>query len=137
MRRRRTPIVAGARPRKRQRRLEDIEQLRLATWLDTRLVDGSPLLWAHVPNGGKRHIAIARQLRAAGVKSGVPDVLIFDPPPLGDRRVGVALELKQPDGGSASKNQERWLEGLGKRGWVTLVCHGAESAKLALMELGY
>jgi hypothetical protein len=136
MRPRRKPVV-GRRPRARRRKLEDIEQARLALWLDGRRLKGRPLLWAHVPNGGARHIAIARQLRAAGVKSGVPDVLIFDPPPLCATHVGAALELKRTDGGTASDNQRDWLKALAERGWAVSVEHGAEAAIQALERLGY
>lgn len=131
--------------RARRRKLEDIEQARLALWLDGRRINGRPLLWAHVPNGGKRHVAVARQLRAAGVKSGVPDVLIFDPPPLlppftTEARcayVGTAIELKQAKGGRASDNQTAWLEALAERGWWVSVEHGADAAIKALEGLGY
>lgn len=136
MRPRRVP-VSGQRPRARRRKLEDIEQARLALWLDGRRINGRPLLWAHVPNGGARHPAVARQLRAAGVKAGVPDVLIFDPPPLCGTHVGTALELKRAKGGRASDLQRDWLKALAERGWAVSVEHGADAAIQALERLGY
>lgn len=54
---------------------EEHEQRALAQWLDL-----NRILWCHVPNGGQRSKAVAGKLRAAGVKAGVPDVLIFDRP---------------------------------------------------------
>ncbi len=149
MRVRRAPVLNGQPIRRaRPRKLEDIEQARLAFWLDNRRLGGEPLLWAHVPNGGARHPAVARQLRAAGVKPGVPDVLIFDSPPSTQvdvegsamqlqRYVGVAIELKRPKGGRASDKQQQWLKQLAVRGWLVMVAHGADEAIRALERLGY
>lgn len=114
--------------------LEDVEQAELARWLDSRGV-----LWTHCPNGGQRHKAVAAKLRAQGVKAGVPDVLIFDPPPGGSTRVGVALELKRqsPAYRKPSPEQEAWLDALMFRGWARIVAKGADDAKRQLRGLGY
>lgn len=66
----------------------------------------------------------------------MPDLLLFDPPPIGGS-CGVALELKRRKGGRTSPKQERWLRELEARGWVALVCHGAEEAIQELERLGY
>ena len=57
---------------------EEHEQRALALWLDWHKI-----LWCHVPNGGERSKAVAGKLKAAGVKAGVPDVLVFETPPCG------------------------------------------------------
>lgn len=54
---------------------EEAEQRALAQWLDLHRI-----LWCHVPNGGQRSKAVAGKLKAAGVKAGVPDVLVFNQP---------------------------------------------------------
>lgn len=113
-----------------------------------RVLDASGLLWCHVPNGGQRHPAVAKKLKAEGVKPGCPDVLVFEPyivhvkvPMMkaraftleqlvnGDKEVtesrvccGLALELK------AGRNkptaaQVEWHERLRKNGWRVEVCY--------------
>lgn len=123
---------------------EEQEQRALATWLDLMRVT-----WCHVPNGGHRHAAVAGKLRAAGVKAGVPDVLIFDrlecqdgdrpDAALVDR--GVALELKRSKAkgvatGRVSEEQSRWHAALLVRGWIVLVAYGANDAIAQLTALG-
>jgi hypothetical protein len=63
--------------------------------------------WFAVPNGGKRHIAVATKLKAEGVNPGVPD-LVFVIPPLG-RFAG--LELKS-ENGVLSAHQDEWRQKL-------------------------
>ena len=110
---------------------EHQEQVELVRWLRVHGV-----LHCHVPNGGRRGRREAIRLKAAGVEAGVPDLLLFDPPPIGGS-CGVALELKRRKGGRTSPKQERWLRELEARGWVALVCHGAEEAIQELERLGY
>lgn len=117
--------------------MEEFEQRALAAWLDSRRVGGERVLWTHPPNGGKRGKATAAKLKREGVKAGVPDALIFTPPPAHPGARGVALELKRQRGGRVSDEQEEWLGRLAALGWVTLVCKGATAAQKALQELGY
>lgn len=107
------------------------EQVALA-----RSLDKARLRWCHVPNGGKRDARTAELMRASGVKSGVPDVLVFDPPPALDKARGVALELKAR-GGALGPEQREWLSALGALGWVTIVAWGAADAERQLRGLGY
>lgn len=113
---------------------EDGEQRLLAMWLNLR-----GWLWTHCPNGGRRTIGVARKLKAAGTKRGVPDVLIFSPPPKqpAGGAVGVAIELKRAKGGRVSPDQKRFMDGLQECGWVCYVAHGATPAIKFLKELGY
>ena len=110
----------GYRPRRYP--LEAVEQRRLASWLDA-----SGLLWCHVPN--ERASESERLwLAGQGVKSGVPDVLIFTAPPL-------AIELKSTDPArKATENQKRWLADLLEQGWAVAVCHGADEAITTIEE---
>ena len=107
------------------------EQVALAQALDR-----ARLLWCHVPNGGRRDERTARLMRASGVKSGVPDVLIFTPPPRLVSARGVALELKAGKG-DLGPEQREWLGALGALGWVTVVAWGVDSAVEQLKALGY
>lgn len=110
---------------------EHVEMVALARWLDMRR-----LVWCHPPNEAKRSFAVAARLRAEGLKTGVPDVLIFTPPTAQPGR-GVALELKRKVGGVVSDDQRRWLEDLRRCGWVTLVARGADEAIKLLLGCGY
>ena len=101
---------------------EEKEQMKLAAYLD-----GRKFLWCHVPNGGHRRKVVAASLKRQGVKSGVPDVLIFAP-------IRAAIELKRKSGGSVSANQGKWLDALGNAGWETYVARGADKAIEWLVE---
>jgi len=108
-------------------------QARVCLWLDLR-----GILYCHVPNGGKRGLITGRQLKRQGLKKGVQDILIFDPPPAFPDRVGTAVEMKRRDGGKGeSGDQVQWRIALVKRRWVSLVAYGADDAIRQLMRLGY
>jgi hypothetical protein len=110
---------------------EDHEQSVVVDWLDRHGV-----LFTAVPLGGKRNVITAARLKRLGAKKGVPDILIFDPPP-GDAAIGVAIEMKRRSGGTVRPEQREWLEKLDARGWVSLICRGADQAIEELTKLGY
>lgn len=111
---------------------EEAEQRVVAEWLDWNRIQ-----WCHVPNEGRRKLSTGGRLVAAGMKSGVPDILIFDRPKLvHPEAVGVAIEMKRRDGGRVTPEQEAWLEALAKRGWHVLVARGAAAAIAELERLG-
>ena len=98
-------------------------------------LDLAKLVWCHVPNGGSRgSIVEAVNLRRAGVKGGVPDVLIFTPTKQAPH--GVALELKA-DKGVLSDAQREWLDSLRAIGWAAIVAYGLDDAVAQLRALGY
>ena len=101
---------------------EEKEQMKLAAYLD-----GQKFLWCHVPNGGHRRKIVAASLKRQGVKSGVPDVLIFAP-------IQAAIELKRKSGGRVSANQRKWLSALNNAGWETCTARGADKAIEWLIE---
>jgi pyruvate/2-oxoacid:ferredoxin oxidoreductase beta subunit len=70
---------------------------------------------------------VAASLKRQGVKSGVPDVLIFAP-------IQAAIELKRKSGGSVSANQRKWLDALSNAGWETYIARGADKAIEWLVE---
>ena len=95
------------------------------------------LLFA-IPNGGLRHPAVAAQLKASGVKAGVPD--LFLPVARGIWH-GLWIELKAPAyplykkaAGKTSDEQERWLEDLYGEGYCCHVCHGWEHAQRVILD---
>ena len=78
----------------------------------------------HIPNGGKRTKSEAVRFRAAGVRSGVPD--LFLPCARGGYH-GLWIEMKAV-GGRVSAEQERWLRELLAAGYLCRVCYGADEA---------
>ena len=106
-----------------------------------KVLDDANLLWTATANGGKRDKRTAAALKAQGLKPGVPDVLIFTPPPSGIGR-GMALELKRDSGqgkqrGRLSPHQRIWLEELRALGWRAEVAYGYDHALEILRGAGY
>lgn len=79
----------------------------------------------HTPNGGHRARRTAGQLKAEGVKPGVPDYLL---PVARGEHPGLAIELKRAKGGRTSPEQREWLAHLEAQGWRAVVAHGWEQA---------
>jgi hypothetical protein len=121
------PSLAAPKPKGEPERAE---QVALARWLDSAF-DG---LWCHVPNE-RSSARQAGRLAQAGVKPGVPDVLIFRRTQ--DGAPGCAVELKAPSRRAAanptagtSPEQRAWLAALAQEGWMTAVCYSAAEARL-------
>ncbi len=111
--------------------LESVEQRRVADYLRAR----GDLLWTHVPNESKRGPRQGRALRDAGMKRGVPDILIFTPiyrAGVAAPYVGLAIELKRRKGGKVSPEQREWINALGECGWRIAVAKGADEAISAI-----
>ena len=111
---------------------EHDEQCALFAWAEAN-ADRWPelaLMFA-IPNGGHRHPAVAAQLKAEGVRAGVPDVLLLC------RRggyAGMALELKRRDHSNGPTPEQRdWLARLNAAGYKTVVCYGADEAITAIL----
>lgn len=85
---------------------------------------GMELLYA-IPNGGSRHPAEARHLKAQGVKPGVPDMFL---PVARHGYHGLYIELKRRRGGRVSAEQKAMLDELNKQGYKAVVCEGYENA---------
>lgn len=90
-----------------------------------------------MPNEGKHKVQYRVKQKRLGVKAGVPDLLIFDPPPTCPDNVGTAIELKRRKGGRVTPEQTDWLNDLKDRGWAVAVCQGATEAIEFLESLGY
>ena len=89
-----------------------------------RYLDSKGVLWFHCPNGGHRNVAEAAKLKAMGVKSGVPDVLIFQP-----RKGyhGFAIELKVGKN-TCTDNQKEMQRHLMAHNWKVIVSYSLDHA---------
>ena len=136
---------------------ETQESIDFARWLRRR-----GLAFCHVPNEGKRGRVEAVTLKRMGVSAGVPDFLIFAPPPIftlgwvrpttprlpttsrtidGDgffiRACAVGVEMKRSRGGRLSDAQKAWLSTLEARGWVAFSAAGCAEAVARMKALGF
>lgn len=84
---------------------------------------GLGLMFA-VPNGGKRHVTVARKLKAEGVKAGIPDIFL---PVARHGKHGLFLEMKTPKGRVTPK-QKVWLSILDEQGYAAHVAHNLDDA---------
>lgn len=82
----------------------------------------------HIPNGGKRDVRTAANLKKEGVKAGVPDICL---PVARGQYHGLYIELKTVKG-KVQKNQKEWLNALNSEGYATKVCYGWLEAKEAI-----
>ena len=85
----------------------------------------------HIPNGGHRHKATAGKMKAAGVKSGIPDIFVavarygFH---------GAFIELKSLKLARLSHSQKMWIAKLNSNGYRVYVCYGWREALKAIKE---
>lgn len=115
------------------------------------------LLFA-VPNGGERNVIVAGKMKAEGVKTGVPDLMLPVPAPTQFAVPtsvwyhGLFIEMKKPaarlkrapahvwDTGGVSTEQVKWLNALTAQGYKCVVCYSwleaAEQIKLYLTGTG-
>lgn len=96
---------------------EDDLQMQVAQYLDLR-----GWLYTHVANERKTTPQAGARLKRKGVKSGVPDILIFEPTSIG---FGLAIELKAGKN-KTTKSQDHWLAELRRRGWKVAVCRSLD-----------
>ena len=100
----------------------------LAALLETQC-PGLELMF-HVPNEGKRSVYTGAELKRAGLKKGVPDVML---PVARKKYNGLAIELKAGSN-KPTEDQKKWLTGLAKEGWLCYVCWGYEAAAAVLSD---
>ena len=84
-----------------------------------------------IPNGGQRNVIVAQQLKAEGVKPGVPDLFLAYPC---NGFAGLFVEMKRLMGGRLSPLQQEWRERLTKSGYAVRICAGWEAAKKEIIE---
>lgn len=111
---------------------ESEEQQALFEWAE-RLCFRYPelALLHHIPNEGKRSKATGTRLKKEGMKSGVPDIHL---PVAKGQYHSLYIELKRRRGSSTTKEQNKWLQLLGKYGNRAVRCYGWEEAAKVIAE---
>jgi hypothetical protein len=83
----------------------------------------------HSPNGGERHMLVAKSLKEMGTSRGFPDMLVFCRKT--KRALAIEFKARPPHASPVSEEQREWLELLGDLGFHNHVCHGvAEATRL-------
>ena len=111
---------------------EEREQARFIKWThrpDVRELAPALRWMFHCPNGGKRDAITGGQMRALGVKPGVPDLLM---PVVSGPDCGLALEFKSATG-RMGPEQDEWADHLKANGWLVLMVRSADAARAAVM----
>lgn len=88
-------------------------------------------LMYHIPNGGSRNPIEAHNLKAQGVKPGVPDICLPVP---AHHYTALYIELKRRKGGKVSIEQRGWIAALNRAGNLAVVCRGWEVARGLILE---
>lgn len=81
----------------------------------------------HIPNGGSRHFLEAKNLKAQGVKPGIPDYFLPYP---SNGRAGMFIELKRRNKAICrpTQSQAECLAAFERLGYHTVVAYGWEDA---------
>ena len=105
---------------------EENEQIALFRWAEFAVNQHPELkLMYHIPNEGKRSKITGARLKAAGLKSGVPDICL---PVARGGYIGLYIEMKAGKN-KPTDNQKKWLDALTREENFTAVCSGWEQAK--------
>lgn len=107
------------------KRGEDTEQMKVINWANWNINKWPELKWLfHIPNGGKRNKAEAARFKMAGVKAGVSDLEL---PVARGKYHGLFIEMKYGKN-KATDAQEEFIEFVKQKGYLAVVCNGADEA---------
>lgn len=110
---------------------EHAAQVALMQWAELHAWQCPELALLHaVPNGGKRDGWTGKQLKAEGVRAGVPDLQL---PVARGGYHALWIEMKVP-GGTVRPEQQWWIEQLREQGCRVEVCWGLDHARAVLCE---
>jgi hypothetical protein len=79
-----------------------------------------------IPNGGHRAVSVGKQLKAEGVRAGVPDLFVPE--------WRLWIEMKRAHGGRLSEDQKDWIAYLEGIGDTVIVGLGATDASRKVMD---
>lgn len=112
-------------------------QAALFYWAAQNINQYSQLKWLFaIPNGGLRYPATAARMKAEGVKSGVPDIMLAVPVDngyTGPRYTGLFIEMKVGKN-VPTDEQKEWLKYLGQAGYFTAVCYSWIEARYVILK---
>lgn len=112
-------------PRALVERDEHSEQAVVIQWRNLNVGRVPALRWLHaIPNGGHRHVSVAKRMKAEGVTPGVSDLCW--PYPRG-RYHGLYIEMKVP-GGAVSKEQREFVAFISAQRYYAVFCWSADEA---------
>lgn len=105
---------------------EHAEQCAVIAWAKDNEHLHPALRWLHaIPNGGKRHPATARKLKAEGVKPGVADLFL---PHAAQGYHGLYIEMKRERGSRHDEEQKAFESYCKQSGYAYRLCKGAGDA---------
>ena len=112
-------------------RTEHDQQVALFQWADANLYRYPVLQWMFaIPNGGHRHVTVARKMKAEGVKAGVLDVCL---PHAAKGFHGLYIEMKV-GANKPTEEQRKYIEYLRGAGYCVRLCYSAKEATKAIEE---
>lgn len=104
---------------------EHQEQSALFQWWHFQHPELECLLFA-TPNGGARNVITGANLKAEGVRRGVPDVCLAYPV---NGYHGLYIEMKRRTKARVSPEQKYMLERLKQVGYAAVICKGWDEAR--------
>ena len=116
------PLFKVKRPRAKPIDLEGLEQEALLLELALKHPEAHALIY-HVPNGGHRHISVAKKLKKQGVVAGIPDLVLTM---ARGGYFGLYIEFKAspPRAKPVSPEQYARIRVLNDQGYLAIVCRG-------------
>lgn len=119
--------------RKKAVQWEHIEQVEVIKWWKEHCGDyGLPELSLFaVPNAGKRPSFVGEKLRAEGMRTGAPDLILAY---ISADYFMLAIEMKREKGGVQSDEQKDFEKYLNASGYRYVLCPGADAAIQAITQ---
>lgn len=110
----------------------DAEQRTLTAWLNS-----AKVCWCYMPNTLCRPDSHGLKWKSLGYRQGLPEVMIFTPPPKARHFNGVAIKLQRKKASAPTIDCNIWLRDLERQGWWAQAIKGADEAITWLRGLGY
>jgi hypothetical protein len=120
-------LVPKRKVKKKPVRVEDLIQQEIFEFFVNEMPHTKPFA---IPNGEKRHISVAKRLKAVGVVSGVADLCVLFP-----QCFPVFFEVKAPKG-SLRREQREFLKWLKDNDYRGRMVRSLGEVKDALIEWG-
>ena len=83
-------------------------------------------LMYHIPNEGKRSVVRGAQMKAEGLRKGVPDICL---PVARHGFHALYIEMKRRKDSRLTEEQRGWIDALNRVGNRAVVCYGWDEAR--------